>query len=622
MARPGALRSRPAATLSSRLLAGLPALLLLLGCALLPLCVLGDDHSHSYADGEEVTLWYNKVGPYHNPQETYAYSSLPWCTPTASKAHRSKSHSLGVILEGDQLADSGLAVTFKRDQELTQICELHIGEKEAERFTNAVQNHYWYQMYIDELPIWGMLGEYMMAEVPVPSDKPGEPTGTVVREQGFLYTHKEFSISYNGRQIIEVNLTSENPRPIVPGTTAALTFSVKWVETSKPFATRFDRYLDFDFFEHQIHWFSIFNSFMMVVFLCGLVALILMRTLKNDYVRYTSDADAMELDLDRVTDADSGWKQVHGDVFRSPHYLLLYSAILGTGWQLVALCLCVITLTLFATMYDERGSAMSAFLVCYSLTSLIAGYASASFYKQQGGAEWKKCMLATAGLFPAVCFGIAFLLNFIAVYYKSLAAFSPGTMLLMMAIWLCVSCPLVLLGTIMGRSTSVAGDFPCRVNALRRPIPEGKWYTRPLALALLSGILPFGSIFIEMYFVFTSFWNYRFYYVYGFMFLVFLMLLIVTVCVSIVSTYVLLNAEDYRWHWSSFASGASTALYVYLYALYYFVTKTRMSGVMQTAFYFGYMGMFCVGLAIMTGTIGFVGANIFIRRIYQYIKSD
>jgi hypothetical protein len=39
------------------------------------------------------------------------------------------------------------------------------------------------------------------------------------------------------------------------------------------------------FFEHQIHWFSIFNSFMMVVFLCGLVALILMRTLKQDYAK-------------------------------------------------------------------------------------------------------------------------------------------------------------------------------------------------------------------------------------------------------------------------------------------------------------------------------------------------
>ena len=60
-------------------------------------------------------------------------------------------------------------------------------------------------------------------------------------------------------------------------------------------------------------------------------------------------------------------------------------------------------------------------------------------------------------------------------------------------------------------------------------------------------------IFIEMYFIFTSFWNYKFYYVYGFMFLVFLILLVVTICVTIVTTYVLLNAEDYRWHWNAFA---------------------------------------------------------------------
>lgn len=61
-----------------------------------------------------------------------------------------------------------------------------------------------------------------------------------------------------------------------------------------------NRYLDFNFFEHQIHWFSIFNSFMMVIFLCGLVVLILMRTLKNDYIRYTAEDE--DLELDRVID--------------------------------------------------------------------------------------------------------------------------------------------------------------------------------------------------------------------------------------------------------------------------------------------------------------------------------
>ena len=50
------------------------------------------------------------------------------------------------------------------------------------------------------------------------------------------------------------------------------------------------------------------------------------------------------------------------------------------------------------------------------------------------------------------------------------------------------------------------------------------------------------------------------YYVYGFMLLVFLILIVVTSCVTIVGTYFLLNAENYHWQWTAFASAASTAL--------------------------------------------------------------
>jgi transmembrane 9 superfamily protein 3 len=82
------------------------------------------------------------------------------------------------------------------------------------------------------------------------------------------------------------------------------------------FADRFDRYLDFDFFENQIHWFSVFNAFTMVLFLCGLVVLILLRTLRNDYARYSKEDDDME--LDNVVD-QSGWKQVHADANNHPY---------------------------------------------------------------------------------------------------------------------------------------------------------------------------------------------------------------------------------------------------------------------------------------------------------------
>ena len=58
-----------------------------------------------------------------------------------------------------------------------------------------------------------------------------------------------------------------------------------------------------------------------------------------------------------------------------------------------------------------------------------------------------------------------------------------------------------------------------RINAVPRPIPEKKWFMEPWVIVAVGGVLPFGSIFIEMYFIFTSFWAYKIYYVYGFMLL-------------------------------------------------------------------------------------------------------
>ncbi|CAF4353138.1 unnamed protein product, partial [Adineta steineri] len=73
--------------------------------------------------------------------------------------------------------------------------------------------------------------------------------------------------------------------------------------------------------------------------------------------------------------------------------------------------------------------------------------------------------------------------------------------------------------------------------------------------------------------------------------------------------------------WTSFLSGASSAFYVYLYAMYYFFFKTKMYGMFQTVFYFGYMALFSLGLGIMCGTFGYIGTQAFVRKIYS-IKID
>ena len=53
-------------------------------------------------------------------------------------------------------------------------------------------------------------------------------------------------------QIIQVNLTSLDPQPLKSGTSLEFTFSVEWEANTIPFARRFERYLDYSFFEHQV----------------------------------------------------------------------------------------------------------------------------------------------------------------------------------------------------------------------------------------------------------------------------------------------------------------------------------------------------------------------------------
>jgi len=343
--------------------------------------------------------------------------------------------------------------------------------------------------------------------------------------------------------------------------------------------------------------------------------MILMRTLRKDFANYERDLDDTR-ELGDLAE-DSGWKQVRGDVFRSPSHLVLFSALLGTGYQLTLLIFSVILLAALADFYEDRGTIMTALVICYTLTSFVGGYGSGSFYMKMGGKHWIKVLLLTSILFPGFVYAVVVVLNFVAVAYHSLAYITVPTMLFLAAIWILVACPLTLAGTILGRNFGGKADFPCRVNQVPRQIPEKKWYLEPSLHIMLSGILPFGSIFIEMYFVFTSFWHYKYYYVYGFMLLVFVILVIVSMCVTIVFTYFLLNSEDWRWYWSSYLSSASTAAYVFLYSIYYFMAKTKMSGFFQTTFYFGYMLVFCAGLGLLCGSVGFFGTSIFVRKIYQ-----
>lgn len=94
-------------------------------------------------------------------------------------------------------------------------------------------------MYIDDLPIWGIVGE-------------------VGDNKYYLWTHKKFDIGYHGKQIVDVNITSENRVELSPTVNLKFTYEVNWKASDIKFENRFDKYLDPNFFQHRVSWLFLF----------------------------------------------------------------------------------------------------------------------------------------------------------------------------------------------------------------------------------------------------------------------------------------------------------------------------------------------------------------------------
>lgn len=134
----------------------------------------------------------------------------------------------------------------------------------------------------------------------------------------------------------------DNPRPQPvsksSNTQLFFTYSVEWKLSEVSWASRWDTYLAMH--DVQIHWFSIVNSLVVVFFLSGILTMIMVRTLRRDIARYNMD-ESYEDTLE-----ETGWKLIHGDVFRPPRYPRLFAAIVGSGIQiffmaLITICECI-----------------------------------------------------------------------------------------------------------------------------------------------------------------------------------------------------------------------------------------------------------------------------------------
>ncbi|KAG5189977.1 EMP/nonaspanin domain family protein [Tribonema minus] len=593
-----------------------------------------------YKSMQELSLELNELTSMRT-QIPYDFYSLPFC-PLAN--HKMKRESLGEQLEGEVKEESAFKLNVNQQTTCAQLCERELNAKDIKRFQTAINEEYQVQMSVDGLPA-ARKEELVETADMAPYYSRGYPVGFITNDDD----KKHYNLNNHLQILVAINKVEGDAYHVVgflvvpfsfnhkaqPGvcnegitggllasqfqridepTTVRFTYDVVWDEADMPWTQRWDIYMHG--VGDQIHWFSITNSSLIVLFLTALVAMIMLRALRSDIARY----NAAELEEAKE---ESGWKLVHGDVFRPPHTLpTLFAVFIGTGVQLAVMTFLVLFFAMLGLVSPaQRGNILTCIMLLFVLMGAFAGYHAARIHKMFRGTSWLKVTLLAATLYPAVCFAIFFLINFALRMVGSTAAVSFSALATIMLLWLTVQAPLVFIGSYYGFKKELP-EQPVRTNQIPRQVPPQPWFLHPAVALPFGGILPFGAVSVELYFILTAVWLQQLYYIFGFLLLVMVILVLTCAEISIVLCYFQLCAEDHRWWWRSVQWAGSCAGYMFLYSMWYYLQDLQMSGFVPALMYFGYSALLAVSFALVTGTIGYFSCLWFITRIYSSIKVD
>ena len=510
----------------------------------------------TYRRGDRVPLHVNRLTPAQSQDDgqvhaaySYDYYSQPFHFCKPADGPEAVSESLGSILFGDRILTSPFELHMAQDEPCKTLvgCGKQRFEAVDAKFLNKrIWQNYHINWLVDGLPAGQLL---MDPSTDTEFYSAGFDLGHIAGDQPVFHNHYDISVDYHevmsgqyrvvgilvepssNKQAEDFGAGSGQCSPKSDlildergGTEVVFTYSVHWRPSEVTFATRWDKYLHV--FDPKIHWFSLVNSAVVVIFLCTMVFLILARTLRKDLSRYNKlDQFSLSdmgngnatLSTDDDLQEDSGWKLIHGDVFRPPKYPLALSILVGNGTQLFMMSGFTIAFAGLGFLSpSNRGALGSVMILLYCLFGAISGFVSTCTYKALGGADsndWKKNLVLTPLALPTIVFSTFFFLNLFLWAQGSSGSVPFTTMLVLVIIYFVISVPLSLGGSYLALKKARPYTPPVKTNQIPRQIPDpaavssSRWSTflnRPIPAILLSGVLPFGAIFVEVYFIQTS----------------------------------------------------------------------------------------------------------------------
>ena len=367
-----------------------------------------------YKHGDKVDLLVNKIES-DTTQLPFAYHSLPFvCRPIngAKPVHL----SLGELLKGDRIWQSGYQLEFGVDVPCNRLCDMVLSTHAIKRASDLIKDGYVVHWTVDGLPgattfeSTNHRNKYYAAGFPLGFVSPSDD-----EQLSYIYNHVMLVIRYH-REKETASKNGGDPKYTIVGfevypksvndehcpgslknyqnlplfysvddknqlieskTTIAYTYSVYWRE---------DNSIDYDsrwelYYENEtngahvhIHWISFINSIILIFLASLIVMIVLIKVLKkdianngnNDNISGNTVLPLIKNDISIDIDGDSssssvtnnigsGWKNLINQVNQIPQYPIFLITLVSAGIQIVIAIMGVISILMINSIGTKNN---------------------------------------------------------------------------------------------------------------------------------------------------------------------------------------------------------------------------------------------------------------------------
>lgn len=107
---------------------------------------------------------------------------------------------LGESIVGDRRETSPYEISFMDSVDWRLLCKSSLTKDDLVKFKEAIHNSYFFEMFVEDLPMWGYIGDVTDENFVV---------GEVEGSKTFLFPHLHFYLGHHGDQIVAAKVTTD-----------------------------------------------------------------------------------------------------------------------------------------------------------------------------------------------------------------------------------------------------------------------------------------------------------------------------------------------------------------------------------------------------------------------------